>query len=415
MKPAGGRNPFALSPLEIASGILFGSVPEEGRQPAPRSRSPLEALEVALLPALERPPCLVSFSGGRDSSAVLAVAVHVARRRGLPLPVPVTNVFPYAPSTRESEWQERVVAHLGLDDWLRREHEDELDIVGPVAARVLRRHGLLWPANAHFHVPLFEAASGGSLLTGVGGDEVFGLGRWARAAAVLSASTRPTGRDALRVGLALLPARARAAALRRRSDLPLPWLRPAARSSAVAAWTTNAAAEPLPFPARLAWWRGLRYIGVGLASLELLAADHDVRAVHPLADRGFLAALSALGGPWGFRSRSAAMRAVFGELLPDTLYEREAKVGFDEIFWNRHCRAFAAAWRGEGVDGTLVDLDALHRIWTRGEVYGHMLTLVQAAWLAHDGAPSRLDGPEQEARGVRERVPAARAAELPGR
>ncbi|MGH3004322.1 MAG: asparagine synthase-related protein [Gaiellaceae bacterium] len=415
MSPAGGRNPFRLSPLEIASGILFGSGPGDEQPRAPRSRSPLGALEAAVLPALERRLCFVSFSGGRDSSAVLAVAVDVARRRGLPLPVPVTNVFPHAPATRETEWQERVVAHLGLDDWIRLEHDDELDVVGPVAARVLRRHGLLWPANAHFHAPLFEAAAGGSLLTGVGGDEVFGLGRWARVAAVLSRSARPTRRDVLRIGLALLPARARAVALRRRSDVPLPWLRPSARSRAVVAWTAQAAVEPLRFPARLSWWRRLRYIGVGIASLELLAAEHGVRAVHPLADPTFLAALGDLGGRWGFRSRSAAMRAVFGGLLPGALYEREAKVGFDDIFWNRHCRAFAADWGGEGVDGDLVDLDALRDIWARGEVYGHMLTLVQAAWLARDEAGSGFDRPEQEARRLLERAPAARAAELPGR
>ena len=38
---------------------------------------------------------------------------------------------------------------------------DELDSVGPVAQAVLRRHGPLWPFNAHFHMPLLERASGG--------------------------------------------------------------------------------------------------------------------------------------------------------------------------------------------------------------------------------------------------------------
>ena len=41
------------------------------------------------------------------SSAVLAVAVHVARREGLAEPIPITKVFPDVPTTEEQSWQER--------------------------------------------------------------------------------------------------------------------------------------------------------------------------------------------------------------------------------------------------------------------------------------------------------------------
>jgi hypothetical protein len=163
-----------LTPLELASGLVFG----DGGRPAdlPLESPPVPpraALERAVLPALRRPPCLVSFSGGRDSSAILAVATAVARREGLALPIPATNRFPTADGTLETEWQERVIAYLGIEDWIRRDLTDELDCVGPVATRVLRRHGVLWPCNTHFHDPLFEAAAGGSVLTGIGGDEAF--------------------------------------------------------------------------------------------------------------------------------------------------------------------------------------------------------------------------------------------------
>ena len=114
------------------------------------------ALESAVLRVLQRPPCAVSFSGGRDSSAVLALATHLARREGLPLPIPATNRFPAVESSNETEWQERVVTHLGLDEWVRLEHDDELDCVGSIAQETLGRHGLLWPFNAHFHVPLLR-------------------------------------------------------------------------------------------------------------------------------------------------------------------------------------------------------------------------------------------------------------------
>ena len=168
--------------------------------------APRAELEAAILPALRRSPCLVSFSGGRDSSAVLAVAVAVARREGLQAPIPVTHRFPAAAGTDESAWQEKVITHLGLDDWLRVELSSELDAVGPVATSVMERHGLLWPCNTYFHDPIFEAASGGAVLTGIGGDEAFMGSPWDRAVSVLQGRVRPVPRDILRVGFALAPA-----------------------------------------------------------------------------------------------------------------------------------------------------------------------------------------------------------------
>ena len=98
-----------------------------------------------MLPALERPPCGVAFSGGRDSSLVLAVAVHVARREGLPEPIPITRVFPDVSESDEQLWQERVVRHLGLREWHRVTVHDELDVMGPHATAHLREHGIVWP------------------------------------------------------------------------------------------------------------------------------------------------------------------------------------------------------------------------------------------------------------------------------
>ena len=71
------------------------------------ARTPREALDDAIRPALVDGPCYVTFSGGRDSSAVLAAATALARREGHALPVPVTRVYPDLPDTDESDWQRR--------------------------------------------------------------------------------------------------------------------------------------------------------------------------------------------------------------------------------------------------------------------------------------------------------------------
>jgi hypothetical protein len=226
-----------LTAVELATGIVIGDGADPGPLPAvPAGETPLEALERACLPALRRGRCCVSFSGGRDSSIVLAAATRVARREGLPLPLPVTNRFPHAGPTDESDWQELVVRHLGLDDWLRIDHTDALDIVGPVARQVLARHGLLWPFNAHFHVPLLEAAEGGTLLTGIGGDELFGSSRWARAASVLLLRESPRPRDLMRIALLASPRPLRRATLARRFPEDLfPWLTAPARRELIRA------------------------------------------------------------------------------------------------------------------------------------------------------------------------------------
>ena len=135
-------------PLEILAGTLLGNDP--GVAPLgvhPRHIPPRQALEAAMLPALQRPPCLVSFSGGRDSSIILAVATGLARRLGLPLPVPVTLRFPRHADTREDEWQDLVMGHLGLEDWVRLPFGDELEGIGPVAAGTLGRLGVLTPST----------------------------------------------------------------------------------------------------------------------------------------------------------------------------------------------------------------------------------------------------------------------------
>jgi asparagine synthetase B (glutamine-hydrolysing) len=403
-----------LSPLEIASGLVWGLDLRAPR--VPRAADPIEpiaALEAAIRPALARPPCLVSYSGGRDSAAVLAVAAHLARREGHALPIPATNRFRDVAASDETEWQERIVRHLGLEDWVKLEHTDELDCVGPFAREVLSRHGLLWPFNAHFHVPLLRTGRGGSLLTGVGGDEAFSSSQWLRAQLVLSGGVRPAPRDVLRVGFALSPASIRTLVMRRR--LPrgvLSWLRPEARQAVARLWAAEVAGEPLRWAPRLRWLRRLRHFEVGARSLDRLGQTDGIEVRNPLCEPGFLAALAALPRRRRFRYRTDAMRALFGDLLPDAALARITKASFDTAFWNRQSREFARTWEGEGVDAQLVDHERLRRIWTSDHPDPGSFLLAQAAWLARCSAGQVLEHGVD--RGL-EGTPGSRPTELPGR
>src|SRR3954449_3740377 len=117
----------APTPLEIATSIVFGRADGSPALDRRATTPPRTALEQALVPALRRAPCIVSFSGGRDSSALLAVATRLARRECLPAPIPATLRFPDADLSDEAEWQDALVRRLGCTDWIRLDHTHELD------------------------------------------------------------------------------------------------------------------------------------------------------------------------------------------------------------------------------------------------------------------------------------------------
>jgi len=161
------------SRAELALGVPLGVVPEALDLPA-TAASPRQELERIIDQQHESGrQVFVCFSGGRDSSAVLALAVHVARRRGAPAPIPVTLRFPGHPESDENRWQDMVVDHLGLRDWIVIERPD-VDLLEPAITDLLTTHGLLYPSQIGSYVPIVSAAAGGVLLTGEGGDESFG-------------------------------------------------------------------------------------------------------------------------------------------------------------------------------------------------------------------------------------------------
>lgn len=335
-----------LSPLEIASGSVFGLAPQM-RLPAPNeigTQTPRDALERAILPALMRPPCLVNFVGGRASSAILAVAVQLARREGLELPVAATNCVDGSAGGDERSRQERVIIHLGLTEWVRLEFTDELDLVGPVAMRVLRRHGFLWPANGHLSKTLIEWASGGSFITGFGYHDAF---------------NGP-------------------ASLLRREPGPLPWLRPSAQSEVGERLTADAASEARAQQYGIAWWGKLRRVQVAIELLRRLGAELRVEVCHPFIDPAFLTALGQL--PVHRRST----RALFGNLLPPESLARPPTSTHRSACWGRYSRELAEKWRGEGVNPGLVDAGALQRQWSLPRPDPRTFLLLQSVALARE-------------------------------
>jgi asparagine synthase (glutamine-hydrolysing) len=376
---------LTLDRIDIATGMLVGRNPEASPLcSVGGTDNALEVLTGLLVEALSRPPCLISFSGGRDSSALLCVAVDAARRNGLPLPVPVTARFPAVEETLEDDWQELVIEHLGLGDWLRVEMDEEVDLLGPVALAVLRKHGLLYPSNAHLHAPLFSRARGGSFVTGLGGDELFSPLLWNRVSRLRHGERHPRPLDLVRLAVVSGPPRLRARAVSLRQPIaPLPWLRSDVERSVRRAAISWYASQPVEADRALReWWWPSRYLHVGRASLELLARERDVVLCQPFTDPEMIAAVAAAAGPIGFPSRRSAMDRVFGELVPPALRARDSKASFDGVLVNRLTRAFAERWGGGGVDVDLVDPDQLRKTWTTPVVDSRSFLLLQKARLA---------------------------------
>ncbi|MFJ6197299.1 asparagine synthase-related protein [Micromonospora sp. NPDC092111] len=364
------------TPFDIASGTVLGVGPPIHRSGPPAGPDPLAALDRAVLPALRRPPCVVSFSGGLDSSLVLAVAARVARREGLPDPVPVTWRFTGAPRADESAWQARVVAALHLGgSWQVLRADDDLDLIGPVARRFLRRYGVRHPVNLHLHLPVVELATGGSLLTGLGGDQI--LSGWRR-------PPPPTARARLARAHTL----ARELPRRHRPGRLFPWLRADVARQVHRALRAEQRAEPRRLGPRTAWHARRRDLLMTRSAFTAVADDHAVELGHPLLDHGFLAALTALAGHRRRTSRDGLLAEIAGGALPAEVTAPRRKARFLEVFLRTPTREFVRSWDGTGADPDLIDVARLRDIWSRWPIPGGTAALVQQLWLAAEPAPA---------------------------
>jgi asparagine synthase (glutamine-hydrolysing) len=119
----------------------------------------------------------------------------------------------------------------------------------------------------------------------------------------------------------------------------------------------------------------------------LLAEPYDVSVVSPLLDPTFVRAMAVDGGFLGRGDRTAVMRRLAGDLLPNAVISRTTKAFFGGTYWGWQTRKFADAWSGRGVDTDLVDPDALRALW-RSDTHNPLSSaLIQAAWLADHSVP----------------------------
>jgi len=368
-----------LDMLEIASGMVFGfdtSIPDP-----PRSKGDIDAeLEQILIPALRRPPCGVAFSGGRDSSAVLAAATSVARLHQLPDPIPITFRFPNAKDTDETSYQESMIRHLGISEWSRIEPGDSLDVLGDASTRLTAQHGLLYPGNIHFLVPMLEVLRGGALLTGVGGDEMLNGHPNHAFAAMLVGKQRPS--RALIRGFAkryLRRERARQE-VRQRAASYFRWLVPEARRVVIEEIAQASSADLLFADRHLTSvvYR-MRYLHRARIDMTRVAEGFGVSLVQPFLNAGFVGAVAARVGGVGRPTRADLMKELFGGLLPLELNERVSKARFDDVFWTKHA---ASAVTSQSVHplSDVVDEQALRQLWSSDAPKGNTYLIVKYLW-----------------------------------
>ena len=373
-------NPAGLTELEVASGRIVGAGNGPLLRPDPTAH-PTGVLRAQARSLLADPPCVIAFSGGRDSSAILAEFMSVARSEGLPEPIPATARWDDDEASDEREWQEHVIGIVGAKDWEVVKPGLDLDLLGPQAKGAMERVGLMWPAPAYVNLPLIRLAAGGSFVSGEGGDEAFGLWEYGRLTTALRSRHLPQRSDLRALALGCMPRSVRR--LRWRKHLPAfeTWLRPEARVAFTEALVEECVAEPLRWDRYQAFSRRNRAKDLTQRTFDELCSGHGARFAAPFLEQPYLASLAAWGGAVGKGDRTTVMTALFSDVLPGPVLARTSKATFGGVFWGPSSRRFADEWDGSGVDDALVDTEALRRAWLEPlPVFASALPL-HAAWL----------------------------------
>jgi hypothetical protein len=379
--------------LDLSVGWLFGNEPRPELPELDPGTNPRLELEKVLLEHLSRGPVGVTFSGGRNTGTILAVAQRVARKHGLPDPVPLSLSFGVPETSRDEEAQAAAIEALGLSGtWQRIDMRNRAELLGAQAREGLERNGLLFPASAFWVRPmaerLKEVAGAGepTLLAGHGEAELHSYWPYGPLHQVLARKRRPGRRELRLLARAAVPHTVRTRRERRRyRSRSVPWLRPGvidrlAELSEPVAW--------LRWDRTLTFLRARRCESATQRGYEQIVRHTGVRVAFPRLDDRYLGALIRCGGAGGFGTREELTERLFGDVLPPVLKERTDKIAYGKVFFGPETCAFGERWSGGGLPEELVDPGVLRRLWSSERYDWRTAALLQAAWL-HDHANGR--------------------------
>jgi len=259
---------------------------------------------------------------------------------------------------------------------------DSLDVLGSLSTGLLRRDGSRLPPNGYMHLPVVEALGEGTLLTGVGGDEVLGT-PGSHLARVLKGWIRPRPRDLLSVVAAAAPYEARRRWERRRGYSSAEWLTPAAKAQVADRLAADVARPRLRWDWAATRWARSRSVHLGKEALQASAATYGARLLSPLTEVEFVDAFAREVGFAGPAGRTASMTSLAADLLPAPVLSRSSKATFDGLVWGPDFRAFVASWTPDELAPDLrvyVDPVRLLHAWSQPTPVYTSMALAQRAW-----------------------------------
>jgi asparagine synthetase B (glutamine-hydrolysing) len=349
-------------------------------------------LEARLVDLLHR-PAFVLFSGGVDSSFLLALATQLARRHGLEEPTAITYRYPNEHTRPDEQYQDALAESIGLRNWVVIERESA-EVIGPDAERVIRILGdLPGVATISAHMAAIDVARqrpGSVIITGEGGDTTFSFQPASIPAALAQSAWRNVRRP-----------RVFAQHVRR----SLPFVAPKVRPASLLEWYPFLTADGLAeihrrklLPPRRRPLGRLRaidmnqqrgYVLDGIASFDSLAAHHGIGYLHPLREDAFVTALVRTTPRRAFTGRNELLEHLWPGVLTDVVRNRPGKAHFTEVYFGEACREFARRWDGRSLASPYIDNERLRDCWL-GDTPFPGAHLLQAAWAAeNDLLPGR--------------------------